>query len=645
MSRAAISGVGVVSAFGVGAAAFFDGLAQGRAAVGPIRAFDVTTFPVRVAGEVTDLPANVDVAGRRRSRSQARARPRGSGRGLAQRRLHGDRSGRRAGRRRGPRTGAARGLRPAARRRAHRLGPGAGAALPRVAFRAPIDGTLRALAEALALTGPRIAHVSACAAGALAVAHAAALVERGEHDVVVAGATDSMINPLGLGGMARLGAPSPRHAPDACRPFDRRRDGLVMGEGAAFFVVENEARARARGARVLARIVGWGSTQDGHRVTAPRPDGRSAARAISKALGAGRRSPAEAIGYVNAHGTGTPLNDPAEVRALRLALGAHADRVPVSSIKGAVGHLMAASGAIELAACLLPLARGPLPGTAHHRVPDPGLRRRRDRRDAAARDASNSRSRTRSASAVRTRRCCSREVSPERARAPDRRHRVGLAHTARRRRRRGRPAPRRGGARRRAAHALPERQHRLRLGGRDRRRPCPVAPPPLPAAHGRLRARRRARGCPRAAAGRPRRAPRAVLRLRRSARALERHDAGARPPGAERRARLGARASSPASVLDVAASVEQRPRARGHGARGAGRRPAARRRERRSTGARGRGPRPRLRRARRRDRRRLRHAARARDAGRAREPRRLPEPARLAARRPLRRTLGRLRSG
>jgi len=244
------------------------------------------------------------------------------------------------------------------------------AALPPVAFRAPIDGALRALAEGLALTGPRVAHVSACAAGALAIAHAAALVERGEHDIVVAGATDSMVNPLGLGGMARLGAPSPRAAADACRPFDRRRDGLAMGEGAAFFVVENEARARARGARVQARIVGWGSTQDGHRVTAPRPDGRAAARAISKALARAGLA-AEAVGYVNAHGTGTPLNDPAEVRALRLALGAHAERVPVSSIKGAVGHLMAASGAIELAACLLPLGRGPLPGTAHHREPDP----------------------------------------------------------------------------------------------------------------------------------------------------------------------------------------------------------------------------------------------------------------------------------
>jgi 3-oxoacyl-[acyl-carrier-protein] synthase II len=365
VSHAAISGVGVVSAFGAGAPAFFDGLAAGRAAVGPIRGFDVSTFPVRVAAEVPDLPPVEGIRDRKITLGLVAAREAWLDAGCT-------------AADRGAALVAAVGLEQAALPDFTPLFDGrridwsraAATALPPAAFRAPIDGTLGALAAGLALTGPRVAHVSACAAGALAIAHAAALIERGEHDIVVAGATDSMINPLGLGGMARLGAPSPRAAPDACRPFDRRRDGLAMGEGAAFFVVEREDRARARGARVRARIVGWGSTQDGYRVTAPRPDGRSAARAITRALARAGLS-AEAVGYVNAHGTGTPLNDPAEVRALRLALGTHADRVPVSSIKGAVGHLMAASGAIELAACLLPLRRGPLPGTAHHQVPDP----------------------------------------------------------------------------------------------------------------------------------------------------------------------------------------------------------------------------------------------------------------------------------
>ena len=135
------------------------------------------------------------------------------------------------------------------------------------------------------------------------------------------------------------------------------------------FVLESEERATRRGARVLARVLGYGSTQDAYRVTAPRPDGAAAQRAMQLALARARLEPA-AIGYINAHGTGTPLNDVAEARAIRAVFGAHADLLPVSSIKGAVGHLMAASGAIEAAACLLPFERGILPGTAHHREKD-----------------------------------------------------------------------------------------------------------------------------------------------------------------------------------------------------------------------------------------------------------------------------------
>ena len=373
MSGAVVTGVGVVSAFGVGARAFFQGLAEGRAAVGPIRSFDARAFPVRVAGEVPDPPALDGVRDRKVAFAVAAARE------AWHQAACGDAE-------RGAALVVAVGLEQAllpdfaplmrdgridwdAPVPPATVDPSDGAAAP-VMFRAPIDRAVRALVDRMALRGPVIAHVSACAAGTLAVTHAAALIERGEVDVALAGAFDSMINPLGIGGMARLGAPSPRHEPDACRPFDRRRDGLAIGEGAAMFVLERDERAQARGAPVLARILGWGSTQDGYRVTMPRPEGQLAARAMSLAL-ARARLPAEAIGYVNAHGTGTPLNDPAEARAIHRALGAHGARVPVSSIKGAVGHLMAASGAIEIAACLLPFSHGLLPGTAHHQQPDP----------------------------------------------------------------------------------------------------------------------------------------------------------------------------------------------------------------------------------------------------------------------------------
>jgi 3-oxoacyl-[acyl-carrier-protein] synthase II len=384
MSRAVITGVGVVSAFGVGASAFFGGLAEGRGAVGPIRAFDARTFPTQVAGEVPPVAPHV-------LRERLSSLDTGAGlldrlgasgalrdRKLAFGLLAAEEAWRNA--RCGPEEqeaalSVALGLEQAF---LEDFGPlfdegriqwarEPEAPLPSVRFRARLDLTAEALRELLGLRGGTTVHVSACAAGGLAVAHAAALIERGEASVVLCGATDSMVNPLGIGGMSRLGAPSPRNAPDACRPFDRRRDGLVVGEGAAMFIVESEERARRRGARALARILGWGRT---YRVTAPRPDGAAARRAMERAL---RHAglPPEAVGYINAHGTGTPLNDPAEVKAIRGALGAHAERVAVSSIKGAVGHLMAASGAIELAASLLAFERNLLPGTANLLERDP----------------------------------------------------------------------------------------------------------------------------------------------------------------------------------------------------------------------------------------------------------------------------------
>lgn len=386
--RAVITGVGAVSAFGVGVDALWTGLAAGRSAVGPIRSFDARTFPVQVAGEVPVIEPDADWVIEHAGHPQIDAVAdglEGIG-GLRDRKVAfalaaAAEAWRHAGLDVVADAHVVLGLGlehasledlvavfdPATRHVDWAREPAA--PLPELRFRQPLDLAARAIAELLGARGPVVANVSACAAGALAIAQAAARVERGV-DVVITGAADSMVNPLGVAGMARLGAPSPRAALDACRPFDRHRDGLVIGEGAAVFVVEDEAHARARGARPLARVLGWGATQDGFRLTAPRPEGELAARAMTAAL-TRAGLPATAIGYVNAHGTGTPLNDPAECRALHRALGAHADRVAVSSQKGAFGHLMAAAGAIELAAALLAFERDLLPGTAHLTERDP----------------------------------------------------------------------------------------------------------------------------------------------------------------------------------------------------------------------------------------------------------------------------------
>lgn len=378
----AITGVGVVSAFGVGTEALFAGLAAGRSAISRIRSFDASTFPTQIAGEVPVLRTDVAWLARELGdgtlahelRASGALRDRKLGFGL----VAAGEAWRSAGCGASERTASlvmALGLeqafledlvplygRDAQGRRA--LCWDKDTNTPGVRYRSSVDLCARSIHAMLDLRGPMVVNASACAAGALAVAHAASLIERGAAEIVVCGGADSMVNPLGLGGMCRLGAPSPRDELDACRPFDRRRDGLVIGEGAAMFVLEDLARARARGARPLATVLGWGSTQDGYRATAPRPDGRAAQAAMTRAI---TRSglPAEAIGYVNAHGTGTPLNDPAECKALHGALGAHGSRVAVSSIKGAVGHLMAAAGAIELAASLLAFERDLLPGTAN----------------------------------------------------------------------------------------------------------------------------------------------------------------------------------------------------------------------------------------------------------------------------------------
>lgn len=382
--RAVITGVGALSAFGIGYAALEKGLLAGRSAIGPIRNFDASTFPTRVAGEVPVVQTNatfitdhLDVFLRsgeaERWERSGLLRDRKVCFGLIAATEAFQHAGCTAEERRAA-LSLGLGLEQAflddlATEYADgrmQIGAGERAGGDGVRFRSRIDWCAQKVRSVLRLSGRVVVHVSACAAGGMAIAHAAAMIERGQADVVLCGASDSMVNPLGIGGMSRLAAPSPRAEPSACRPFDRRRDGLVIGEGAAMFIVEEESRARARGTSPLARILGWASTQDAYRATAPRPDGSRARAAMERAVRRAKLQPSD-IGYINAHGTGTPLNDVAEAQAIQSVFG----NVPVSSIKGAVGHLMAAAGAIELAACLLPLTHDVLPGTAHFEEPDP----------------------------------------------------------------------------------------------------------------------------------------------------------------------------------------------------------------------------------------------------------------------------------
>jgi 3-oxoacyl-[acyl-carrier-protein] synthase II len=209
------------------------------------------------------------------------------------------------------------------------------------------------------LKGQCYGTVSACAAGAHAVGAGLRMVQHGDADACVVGGAESALTPLAKAAFAAMAATSPT---GVSRPFDARRDGFVMGEGAGVLVLEAEDAARDRGAVALATLTGYGATADAHHITAPEPSGDGAARAMRAALADAGRTPAD-VAYVNAHGTSTPLNDRAETAAIKAALGEHAERVPVSSAKSAIGHLLGAAGAVEAVATVLALQRSIVPPT------------------------------------------------------------------------------------------------------------------------------------------------------------------------------------------------------------------------------------------------------------------------------------------
>jgi 3-oxoacyl-[acyl-carrier-protein] synthase II len=219
------------------------------------------------------------------------------------------------------------------------------------------------------LLGPVFGVVSACAAGAQAVGAAVRMIAAGDADAVVAGGTEAALTPLAMGAFMAMGATSEI---GISRPFDVRRDGFIMAEGAGILILEDAETAAARGAPVLAEILGYGATSDAHHLTAPDPAGRGAARAIVRALEDAGRTPAD-IDYINAHGTSTPLNDRTETLAIRAALGEYADRIPVSSTKSAVGHMLGAAGAVEAIATVLALRNRVAPPTLGYGEPEEGL--------------------------------------------------------------------------------------------------------------------------------------------------------------------------------------------------------------------------------------------------------------------------------
>jgi 3-oxoacyl-[acyl-carrier-protein] synthase II len=354
MRRVVVTGLGAVTPFGSGVKAYWAGLAAGTCAIRPLTVIEADGFRCRIAAEVPEVSSGSP----RRSRADRLAL------GAAVEAL--DDAGLSAADRAEAAlvTGAVGGGMLEAEAwywaRARGERPAGWAA----ALRAILPGShAEALGHRLRLGGPRHTVVTACSSGAVALAEAADLVADGVVDVAVAGGVDAMTRMCFMGFNAlKLLDPEP------CRPFDRDRRGMSIGEGAAFVVLEAAERARARGARVHAELAGHGMTTDAFHVTAPEPEGEGMARAMCAALAAGRVSPS-AVGYVNAHGTATPQNDRIEARAIARVFGEGGPLV--SSTKSMIGHTMAAAGALEAVATVLALTQELVPPTATLVTPDP----------------------------------------------------------------------------------------------------------------------------------------------------------------------------------------------------------------------------------------------------------------------------------
>jgi 3-oxoacyl-[acyl-carrier-protein] synthase II len=356
MRQVVVTGLGAVSPFGAGVKAFWAGLAAGACAIRPLTLIDADGFRCRIAAEVPELAAGSP----RRSRADRLAL------GAAVEALQDA------------------GLTAAERAEAALVVGAVGGGMleaegwywarargePTRGWAASLRSMLPAthaetLGYRLALGGPRHTVVTACSSGAVALAEAAELIADGVVDCAVAGGVDAVTRLCFMGfNTLKLLDPEP------CRPFDRDRRGMSIGEGAAFVVLESAEHARARGARAYAELAGHGMTTDAYHVTAPEPEGEGMVRAMRAALAAGGVAPA-AVGYVNAHGTATPQNDRIEARAIGRVFGG--GRVLVSSSKSMIGHTMAAAGSLEAVATILALTHETVPPTANLTTPDPDV--------------------------------------------------------------------------------------------------------------------------------------------------------------------------------------------------------------------------------------------------------------------------------
>lgn len=371
--RVVITGIGAVTSIGIGAEGLWNGVKCARSGIGTITHFDASSLPCRIAAEVHDFdpipyfdgkalkrldrPVQFAIACSRQAVADAQLN-------IAQE--NAERIGVCVG-------SALGGAAFAEQQHTAYLQEGIRGVSPHVALQMFVGASSCSVAIALGVTGYSSSNADSCASGPIAIGNAWNAIRRGEVDIMLAGATEAPLAPLCFGAFALIRAMSTRNDDPggACRPFDLNRDGFVMGEGAAILVLEEREHALKRGARIYAELAGFACTNDAFHMTAPRPDGTSAARCLKNAMHIGGVTP-EQVDYVNAHGSSTPLNDSTETSALKQALGEYvARRTPISATKSMHGHALGASGAIEAAICCLAMENNWIPPTINYENPDP----------------------------------------------------------------------------------------------------------------------------------------------------------------------------------------------------------------------------------------------------------------------------------
>lgn len=372
--RIVVTGIGAVTPIGIGTDAYWNALLAGTSGIGPITLFDPANFDVKIAAEVKGFEP-----GDHFDRKEARKMDRFTQFAVAAARMALDDSGLAINEQNAERVGVLvgsgiGGLATLEEQIRNLVEKGPSRVSPYLIPMMIADMATGYVSILTGAKGPGSAVVTACATGANAIGDSMEILRRGDADVMIAGGTEAAITPVGVAGFGNMKAMTTKFndCPQrASRPFEAHRSGFVIGEGAGVLILETLEHAERRGAtHIYGEVAGYGMTSDAYHITQPIPGGVGVARAIELALQNANIAP-EAVGYVNAHGTSTPLNDAAETQALKKAFGEHAYRLAVSSTKSMTGHLLGAAGAIEAIAALLAIDRSMLPPTINYETPDP----------------------------------------------------------------------------------------------------------------------------------------------------------------------------------------------------------------------------------------------------------------------------------